>query len=176
MPYVDKEKQRAFVRAWNKAHRARYNSKERARAAVWRATHPEQVRARRQRHAEKHREEIREKSRVSRDKRRVRRRETDRAYYFTHRETCLISARAQTPIRRARVKQACPLWADMNAIRAIYAEAARLTRETGVAYEVDHFFPLRGENVSGLHCEQNLRIITRDENRRKHNAHPSPQE
>ena len=64
-----------------------------------------------------------------------------------------------------------PPWADDAAIRAIYAEARRLTAATGVQHEVDHVIPLLGARVSGLHVETNLQILTRDANKRKLNRH-----
>lgn len=69
--------------------------------------------------------------------------------------------------RRARERQACPPWltAEMEAqIRALYAEAERLTRETGIEHEVDHIVPLAGKTVCGLHVPWNLRVITREAN------------
>lgn len=44
-----------------------------------------------------------------------------------------------------------------------------MTRETGIAHEVDHIYPLQGRNVCGLHVETNLRVITRSANRKKNN-------
>ena len=62
-----------------------------------------------------------------------------------------------------------PLWRDINKIREIYDECKRITKESGILHHVDHIVPLRGQNVSGLHVHQNLRIITADENQRKKN-------
>lgn len=62
-------------------------------------------------------------------------------------------------------------WADRCAIAKIYAEAERLTRETGVAHHVDHIIPLQGRYVSGLHVESNLRVIPWQENLRKANRY-----
>lgn len=71
--------------------------------------------------------------------------------------------------RRAQKLQATPKWADLKAIDAIYAEAARLTVETGIQHEVDHIVPLQGKTVCGLHVDWNLQILTRAANRSKSN-------
>lgn len=76
---------------------------------------------------------------------------------------------AQESKRRAVLKQRFPAWADTGAIAVFYQEAARLTAETGVPHEVDHFYPLKGKTVSGLHVETNLRVIPEHQNRTKYN-------
>ena len=67
-----------------------------------------------------------------------------------------------------RIWDAQPSWADTDAIKAIYREAARL-RAQGFDVEVDHIYPLRGDLVSGLHIPANMRIIPRRENSRRGN-------
>lgn len=74
--------------------------------------------------------------------------------------------------RSAAKKRAIPSWADHEAMRAVYAQAAWLTETTGVRHEVDHIYPLQGESVCGLHCEANLQILTKTENIRKSNRMP----
>lgn len=70
---------------------------------------------------------------------------------------------------RAKTLNRMPSWANKKAIRAFYAEARRLTAETGVLHHVDHKIPLVGREVSGLHVENNLQVLTHQENSRKHN-------
>ena len=46
-----------------------------------------------------------------------------------------------------------------------------MTRVCNEPFHVDHFYPLQGEKVSGLHVPANLRIITAAENIRKSNRY-----
>jgi hypothetical protein len=75
--------------------------------------------------------------------------------------------------RRAAVVNRAVPWANQEAIRAVYAEARKRTEETGIPHEVDHYYPLQGKTVSGLHVESNLRVVTADDNRSKHNFMPT---
>lgn len=71
--------------------------------------------------------------------------------------------------RRVAKKQATPSWYNHNEVIAIYAECQRITQETGIEHEVDHIIPLTNELVCGLHCTDNLQIITKEENMKKSN-------
>ena len=79
---------------------------------------------------------------------------------------------ARTARRTAALLQATPSWVDFDVIEKFYIEAARLTRETGIVYEVDHIYPLRGKICCGFHVPWNLQVITRTENRSKQNKMP----
>lgn len=68
-----------------------------------------------------------------------------------------------------RLARATPAWADRGQIYRIYNEAADLRAE-GIPATVDHFYPLAGELVSGLHVHQNLRIVSHLDNSRKNNG------
>jgi len=71
--------------------------------------------------------------------------------------------------RNALKLNATPVWADTLAIKRIYKEAAELSKITGIEFHVDHIIPLKGKNVTGLHVESNLRIISKTENLKKKN-------
>lgn len=73
--------------------------------------------------------------------------------------------------RRAAKIQRTPAWADQDAIRAVYAQAKAMTDATGIVHHVDHEIPLQGRRVSGLHVENNLRVIPASENIKKHNSY-----
>jgi len=74
--------------------------------------------------------------------------------------------------RRACEIRATPLWANADAIAAIYEAAALISSETGIRHHVDHIVPLQGKNVCGLHCEANLRVIPAKDNISKSNKWP----
>ena len=58
-----------------------------------------------------------------------------------------------------------------GAIQDIYKERDRMNTmdNSNTMWEVDHIQPILGKDVSGLHVPWNLRVITRDENRKKSN-------
>lgn len=66
-------------------------------------------------------------------------------------------------------RERMPPWANGKAIRALQAEAKRLTKETGIPHHVDHVIPLQGRYVSGLHVETNMQILSATDNLRKSN-------
>ena len=77
--------------------------------------------------------------------------------------------RAHVRTRQARKLGSTPIWADLEKIKAFYAEARRLELKTGQKHHVDHIVPLKSEIVCGLHCEANLQVIPAFENYSKNN-------
>ena len=74
--------------------------------------------------------------------------------------------------RRSKKAKATPIWStkeDSLEIKTFYIEAARLTKETGIRYDVDHILPINGKTISGLHVHWNLQILPRNLNVRKGN-------
>jgi len=78
-----------------------------------------------------------------------------------------LSAAAKAGVRDRKVRRLLPnitpKWADLNKIRAIYRKAVDLK------LQVDHIIPLRSELVCGLHCEDNLQLLTAEANQTKRN-------
>jgi Na+-translocating ferredoxin:NAD+ oxidoreductase RnfC subunit len=73
--------------------------------------------------------------------------------------------------RRAKMKNATPLWFEEDAIEKLYGLAQEMTVEMGEEYHVDHIVPLQSEIVCGLHCLANLQILRGCENISKGNRH-----
>ena len=129
-------------------------------------------------HAE-HKEEISVKSKTYREKNketlkayRTKNREkiADRAKIYTASHLAEYSARAAK--RRAFKLQATPSWANKDKILEVYKEARRLTETTGIQHHVDHIYPLQGETSCGLHVENNLQIVDKEENLNKSGKDP----
>ena len=65
---------------------------------------------------------------------------------------------------RARKRNQCPSWANLNLIKEIYLNCPK-------GYHVDHIIPLKGLLASGLHIETNLQYLTPKENLSKRNLY-----
>lgn len=105
--------------------------------------------------------------------------EQSRAWLAANRERKANTTKAWTQANRARASynarryqlsrlRAIPPWADQTKTDAIYLEALAM-RGLGIAVEVDHIVPLRGQLVSGLHWHGNLRLILSSDNKAKSN-------
>ena len=165
--------------AWREAHRAETREKKRlkrlenleamrAKDKTYRETHPDQIRSTKA----AYRATSMDKERASYKRWYERNKEKRSQQHLKWARANPGIANAITMRRWAAKLNATPAWADREAIEAIYVEAARLTRETGIKYEVDHIFPLQGRTVCGLHVSWNLQILTKIENIRKHNRFP----
>lgn len=64
---------------------------------------------------------------------------------------------------RYRLKQATPIWSNLEDIICVYQEADYFQ------LEVDHIIPLKHPLVCGLHVWNNLQLLSRSDNARKSN-------
>lgn len=177
------EAQRQNYLRYRQKNPERFAELNRASAARFRSRRPDRWREINQdsywRNAEKNRERAREYRRKFADD--VRQRDRDRYASDPSKKKASVkkwvrnNADRKAAIdgsRRAARLRATPPWltAEHKAqITAFYAEARRLTRETGVPHHVDHIHPLQGENVCGLHVPWNLQVMLGADNIRKRN-------
>ncbi len=92
----------------------------------------------------------------------AKRRASQARYDATHKDV-LYARSAKNRARRANAY--VPVSdEEQRAIEALYAEARRLSRETGIPHDVDHIQPII---KGGLHVLSNLQILTASENRSK---------
>ena len=90
--------------------------------------------------------------------------ESTREYNKKYRVENKVLFRFYNSKHRAAKLQATPNWANLVAIKEIYA-----TCPTG--YHVDHIVPLQNDLVCGLHCEFNLQHLSAHDNLSKGNKY-----
>lgn len=66
--------------------------------------------------------------------------------------------------RGATLPEGATLSGIIASTTPIYAEARRLSKETGIPHHVDHIVPIKH---GGLHCPTNLQVLTRAANLKK---------
>ncbi|NTJ67519.1 hypothetical protein G6M50_06045 [Agrobacterium rhizogenes] len=180
--YRDRNKDKQTKR--NKDYYAANTEREKDRAQKWRLENADRCKEVTAKWREENAERFREMQDAWREENAEHLKQYRREQYLFNREEELAKAKewkaANTDLcaalfmkRKAAKLQATPPWADEKAIRAIYAEARRLTMETGIKHHVDHIYPLQSDWVCGLHIETNLQILTASENHSKSNRrHP----
>ncbi len=88
----------------------------------------------------------------------------NKEYHKNYLENNRTGFNANNAKRRATKLQATPLWADLSAIRKIYAECPK-------GYHIDHIYPLTSDWVCGLHVVENLKPIPEKDNMTKGNRY-----
>ena len=70
---------------------------------------------------------------------------------------------------RANKLKQTPPWSDMKKVRKIYDLCHEMNKTSTCNFQVDHIYPIQGENVKGLHVWYNLMIIPARMNQSKAN-------
>lgn len=83
-------------------------------------------------------------------------------YKIKYRQEHRDRINAHTALRRKRVQQNTPIWANKYAILQFYLNCPK-------GFHVDHVLPLKGKTVSGLHTIENLQYLPASENMAKGN-------
>lgn len=88
-----------------------------------------------------------------------------------YRQTNPVKHRGNRVGRRKIPKYCIPVWYNFErkTINELYNQCKLITKQTGIIHEVDHIVPINNKKVCGLHTLSNLRIITKEENGKKHN-------
>lgn len=166
-----RKKWAADPEAMKKKAREAYQAKPehyRAKAREWRDDNLEKQREYERQWRKDNAEKVRAMDRAQRIKDADRNREYDRKWRDENRGLY----RSYQRHRQTLKTRATPPWLtedQLEAIRAVYMEAARLEKATGILHEVDHIIPLNHPDVCGWHVPWNLQILSRDENRMKSN-------
>lgn len=160
-----KKDNRGKVSATSKAWRLANAQKVRDLKRAWNAAHPEGQKARSRRWF------LANKDRANAQHYRWARENPDRAREAIKAwwEANRGSVNAIAAKRRAAILQRTPAWANLDAIKVVYQDAAEF-RAAGLEVDVDHLIPLQGEFVSGLHVPENLRVCLSSFNRSKSNT------
>ena len=116
-------------------------------------------------YASENRDQVLSSQRKWREKNRERERLRSRDYSKNN----LGKVRAQAARRRTKKLSATPKWANKVFIDEIYDLAQERQEATGIKHHVDHIVPLTSAYVCGLHCEDNLQILTAYKNLTKYN-------
>jgi phage terminase large subunit-like protein len=162
---ADPERKKASSKRYAQEHKDSANAHKRA----WAERNPEKAKAAKRKWQDANRSRIAEAQKRRREAHPERMREIAERSYRARRAKAPEVFVEYDIRRRAQARQATPAWYDAQAVRAMYAEARRLTETTGIPHEVDHIVPLLGKQVCGLHCAANLQVVTQQANRKKSN-------
>ena len=161
-------------------------AKSPARSRAWYVKNAEMVKQRSRQWYANNRAKARQTQRQWYDKNKEKALRRSHQWYTdnTERTRCLnLRWRSENPHARAFLSRKyraaklnrIPHWLtpdDFKTIEMFYEAAAHFTTVTGVKYAVDHYYPLQGKTVSGLHVPANLQVIPSALNVRKGNKHP----
>lgn len=155
------------VAGWKKTHPAECA----ALVAKWRASHPHAYADMKAKWAKANAEKVKASGVKWRQANPIAYRDSTRRCSAKWAKAHPAKAAAMAALRRARIAQATPVWANKFFIEEIYDLAQRRTEMLGFRWHVDHIVPLKSKSVCGLHVECNLQVIPAAQNCSKHNRY-----
>ena len=165
--YKNEENKKKF-QEYCKKYSLENKEKLKKNLVVWRKENIEHVRERARAYYRKHREKFLSISLEYRKNNPEKRKLSDKNSKKKHMGRVLAGN-----MRRCASKiNATPKWSDKKEIDNIYSKCSLMSKESGMKYEVDHIWPLRGIGFTGLHVPWNLQILTKHQNENKSNKRP----
>lgn len=146
---------RTTLMIWMKPWRAKSQKKA---VKAWRQAHPEAVSRHNKNYVNKYPEKTKENNRRS---------------YSAHYANNPEYYAEKTATRRRNTWKIPLTLSERRQIQKMLRDARRLSIETGIPHEVDHIWPI---SRGGWHHPANMRIISKRENRAKHNRLPTLEE
>lgn len=174
---VNGDRHLEIKRKWKKDNKDRLAEQDReyretnkvkiaARQAKWYKANKEHVKERTSKWLKNNKDRVIERNRVYRETNKEKVNEAGRKW---NKENPVARAAIKAN-RRARELSAKPLWADDRYIRLFYKLAKIEEKRIGESVHVDHIVPLVHDKVCGLHCEDNLQLLTAKQNMMKSNT------
>ena len=157
------------IKEYKRQHYLANKEKYKERVAKWEKENPERKAASARKDYLKRREHILSVNKAYRE---TLPKEKLREYETKWRKANVEKVRAASNNRRKKVKNATPPWVSLQETRCFYEMAARVSKCLGISHDVDHYYPINGNNSCGLHVPWNLRVIPSSLNRKKSNTIP----
>ena len=156
------------IAAQRKAYRHANKEEKAAYDRVYRETEKEAITVRQKAYYEGRRQEIRERTSAYYYANKEAIAITVKAYKLAHKEDLAPGLAARQSKRRALKRNAVLPTTDQELIKNFFKQRVDMTEKHGELYHVDHIIPL---SIGGAHHQDNLRVITAEENREKHNKY-----
>jgi hypothetical protein len=157
---ANKEKKKAYKKAWYEANKDKIKARDKAyyeanrnKQKAYREANKEKIKAQKKAHYEANKDKIKAYYEANKNKILAK----NKAYYEANSAYYIEKARFRQKLLK---KLQRPNWYNSKLVNKIYNKCHKLNKIAGfIKYHVDHIVPLQGENVSGLHVQDNLQII-----------------
>jgi len=106
-------------------------------------------------------EEEKEKSKIYYQNNKERRKAGYKVYYQKHKKESAMRSKKRNDV----IKQATTKWYE----KTLVANKRQDAKNREGSWQIDHIVPLQNDLVCGLHCNDNIRILTETQNKSKSN-------